>query len=132
MTWRLLVVLALVGLLVAGRWAYARWRRSLVDERRPVPRLPAELLGGGERTWVVFSTPFCASCGPVTEELRNRDPGADVVRVDATERVDLAEAFHVRAAPTVLLADRAGTVAERLVGASAVRERLALAPSDAA
>ncbi|HEX2038971.1 MAG TPA: DUF4395 family protein [Acidimicrobiales bacterium] len=83
-------------------------------------RVPAHIVDGAERTWVVFTTPYCASCGPVAERLRAGDPGARVVTVDATEDPDLADAFAVRRAPTVLLADAAGEVQARLVGPAAV------------
>lgn len=97
-------------------------RRRLGARRGPVPALPASLVEGAERTWVVFTTPYCASCGPVTERLRTFDPTAHVVNVDATEQRDLAAAFSVRTAPTVLLADRTGKVQLRLVGAAAVHD----------
>jgi hypothetical protein len=83
-------------------------------------RVPAPIVEGAERTWVVFTTPYCASCGPVTERLRASDPEARIVTVDATEDPGLADAFAVRRAPTVLLADAAGNVQARLVGAAAV------------
>ena len=43
-------------------------------ESRPRPSVPRALLDGAERTWVVFTTPYCASCGPVEERLRQSDP----------------------------------------------------------
>jgi thioredoxin-related protein len=49
-----------------------------------------------------------------------------VIKVDATREPHLADAFSVRSAPTVLLADGAGNVTARLVGADAVQEYLAL------
>lgn len=117
---RLLVVLALLAVFVAARRRYRRWRRAVENDRRPTPHLPAELVAGAARTWVVFTTPACGSCGPVTERLRREDPGARVVTVDATAEPQLAGAFRVRSAPTVLLADGQGRVQARLVGAAAV------------
>ena len=114
-----IVVVLLIGLTLARR-LYIQWRAGLHDERRPHPRVPAALLDGAPRTWVVFTTPYCASCGPVEERLRQSDPESRVVKVDATRQPVLADAFHVRSAPTVLLADGDGTVQARLVGASAV------------
>ena len=117
------VGLIVVGLIV-GRRMYVQWQAR--QQRTPAssPRIPAELLGDGERTWVVFTTPFCASCGPVKEQLAAQDPAAGIVTVDATREPHLADAFSVRSAPTVLLADAAGTVQARLVGAPAVRDYL--------
>ena len=122
MAGRLVVVVALLAAFVVARALYARWRRAVASDERPVPRLPAGLVGEAERTWVVFTTPYCANCGPVTERLRQGDPGARVVTVDATTQRDLADAFFVRNAPTALLADRSGQVHARLVGPEAVHD----------
>lgn len=113
------VVVLLFGFALAKR-LYAAWRAGLHAEARPHPRVPAALLGGADRTWVVFTTPYCATCGPVEAQLRAHDPAANVVKVDATREPALAGAFHVRSAPTVILADEAGEVRERLVGPEAV------------
>jgi thioredoxin-like negative regulator of GroEL len=61
----------------------------------------------------------------VKEQLAADDPGANIVTVDATREPHLADAFAVRSAPTVLLADADGAVQARLVGAPAVRDYLA-------
>ena len=121
---RTVVVLTLVFALLLARRLYRQWRRRIAEDRGPDHRLPAAVLGPNDRTWVVFTTPYCASCGPVQERLRRSDPSSAVVAVDATEQVGLARAFRVRAAPTVLLADRAGKVQARLVGADAVARYL--------
>lgn len=117
---RLLVVLALLAAFVAARVVYAGWRRRLASDDAPVPRLPGHMVDGADRTWVVFTTPYCGSCGPVTDRLRTSDPTARVVTVDATVQPDLADAYRIRSAPTVLLADGEGDVQARLVGAAAV------------
>lgn len=119
-----IVVLLVVGLVVARR-AYQGWQAGLHHEDREHPRLPAHMVDGADRTWVVFTTPFCATCGPVKESLADADPDARVVTVDATRQPQLADAFHVRSAPTVLLADAAGEIRTRLVGAAAVSQYLA-------
>lgn len=119
-----LVAAILVGLVIARR-AYVSHRARL---QAPVPisrRVPPELLDGAARTWIVFTTPLCASCGPVRDQLATDDPTARVITVDATREPHLAEAFEVRSAPTVVLADRRGEVRARLVGAPAVRNYLA-------
>ena len=120
-----LVVVAvfLVGFVLARR-LYLGWKAGLHTEERDHPLVPTELVDGAERTWIVFTTPLCASCEPVKEQLAASDPRARVVSVDATREPALADAFYVRSAPTVLLADGAGEVKERLVGAAAVRRYL--------
>lgn len=117
---RFVVVVALLFAFALAKRLYARWRAELHAEARPMPRVPQPLLAGADRTWVLFTTPFCGSCGTVEEQLRSFDPGARLVKVDATAEPHLADAFHVRAAPTVLLADASGTVQHRLVGPEAV------------
>lgn len=113
------VVILAFGVLLATR-VYRTWRAGVVADRPDHPLVPASLRAGAERTWVVFTTPYCASCGPVETRLRASDPGARVVRVDATREPMLADAFRVRSAPTVVLADADGQVQARLVGAEAV------------
>ena len=113
-------VVAILILLILVPPIYRQRRQARARPRRPLPPVPARLLAGAERTWVVFTTPYCASCGPVEERLRTTEPDSRVVKIDATRQPSLAEAFHVRSAPTVLLADGKGTVQARLVGASAV------------
>jgi hypothetical protein len=126
---RALVVVALVLGLALARRLYLQWRAGLQNERRDHPSIPRALLDGAPRTWVVFTTPYCASCGPVEERLRQSDPESRVVKVDATRQPALADAFHVRSAPTVLLADHEGTVQARLVGASAVENYISATAS---
>ncbi|MDP9442386.1 MAG: thioredoxin family protein [Actinomycetota bacterium] len=122
---KILIVAALVVALVIGRRWYLSWKARLHREHRPHPRVPVALLDGAQRTWLVFTSPYCASCGPVKDHLADADPAARLVTVDVTREPHLAEAFHVRSAPTVLLADEAGEVQARLVGAQAVRDYLA-------
>jgi hypothetical protein len=118
---RLVLVLALLAALAVARWLYRRWVQDVRSDAAPVPRLPAEIVAGADRTWVLFTTPWCATCAVVEDELRAREPGSRVVKVDATRDLALADAFRVRAAPTVLLADGRGDVQARLVGVEAVR-----------
>lgn len=125
---KLVVVAAIVVGLVVGRRMYVAWQARLQQGPDVLPRVPADLLAGAERTWVVFTTPYCASCGPVKEQLAADDPDARIVTVDATREPHLADAFEVRSAPTVLLADERGEVRGRFVGAPAVRAYLASVP----
>jgi hypothetical protein len=119
---RVLVVVAFLLVVGLATRLYRARRARLVAEQPRHPVVPASLVAGAERTWVLFTTPYCASCGPVEEHLRAADPGARVVRVDATREPHLADAFRVRTAPTIVLADGAGRVQRRLVGAEAVRQ----------
>jgi len=114
------VVLSLVLVVWVLARRHGRWQVGVRGESRPVPSLPAELLSGRARTWVVFTTPFCASCRPVADLLEASDQSAGVVVVDATREPQLAETFLVRSAPTALLADASGEVQARLVGMDAV------------
>ena len=121
---RALVVVALLLAVGLATRLYRARRAARLGEQPRQPRVPASLLDGAERTWVLFTTPYCATCGPVEEHLRAADPDARVVRVDATREPHLADAFRVRAAPTIVLADAAGRVQQRLVGVEAVRQAL--------
>jgi len=118
------VIAILFAVALAGR-LYRSWRAGIRDERPTHPLVPASLLAGAARTWVVFTSPYCATCGPVEDRLRKSDPDARVVKVDATREPHLADAFSIRSAPTVLLADAAGNVTARLVGAEAVESYVA-------
>jgi len=122
---RLAVALAVLGVVAALTVVYRRRRGSATPAAGDLPALPAGLRSGGSRTWVVFTTPYCASCGPLAERLRAADPDAGVVTVDATRRPDLAGAYRVRSAPTTVLAGPSGDVLAHLVGAEAVSRYLA-------
>ncbi len=106
---RVAVVACLVALFVLARMLHARHRRALQLPAEPGTRLPARLLGPARRTWLVFTTPYCASCGPVARRLEEIDPEASVVTVDATREPELARALSVRSAPTAVLADGDGS-----------------------
>jgi hypothetical protein len=120
---RLALLLLLAAAVAVATWAWRRRDRAL-QAHEPDRLVPAELLGPGDRTWVLFRTPFCATCGPAAERLRADDPGAALVEVDATRRPDLARALGVSAAPTVLLAGPDGRVQVRLSGPRAVHQHL--------
>ena len=118
-----IVIVILFTIVLAGR-LYRAWRARLQDEKPAHPLVPDSLRAGADRTWVVFTSPYCATCGPVEARLRASDPGARVVKVDATREPRLAESFSIRSAPTVLLSDVEGNVTARLVGAQAVDDYL--------
>jgi hypothetical protein len=64
------------------------------------------------------------SCDAVRAELVAHDPASRVITVDATERPDLSDRYGVQRSPTTILADPAGRITERLVGAEGVRAHL--------
>lgn len=120
------VRLAVVAVLLVGVALVTAWyrRRAVLDAGRGVVglgALPTEL-HDGHPTWVIFTTPVCASCAAVEAQLRDAFPHHRVTKVDATQRPDLADAYEVRRAPTTLFAGSDGVVLERLVGPEAVRD----------
>lgn len=115
----LVLVLAAVVAVVA-----LRSRRPADAHRADGHRVPAELLGDGDRTWIVFSTPYCATCGPVEAQLRQRFPTDDVRRADVEAFASTAAELGVRRAPTVVRVDQLGVVDLLLAGPEAVREHL--------
>lgn len=125
MALRIAVVVALLALFAVAPVLYRRRQARLQEGPAFHPAVPSALREGAARTWVVFTTPWCASCGPVEDRLRESDPEARVVRVDATREPELAGAFSVRSAPTAVLADAHGRVQARLVGPEAVERYVA-------
>ena len=117
---RAAVVVALLLAVALVTHFYRRWRQGVVTAGPDHPPVPASLRAGAEMTWVVFTTPYCAACGPVADRLRDSQPSARVVTVDAIRDPELAAAFSVRSAPTAVLADGQGRVTARLVGAAEV------------
>jgi len=126
-----LAVLAVLLAVVAGIAVIYRRRRvaDALDRGDDLPALPAELAASGTPTWVVFTTPYCASCSTVEGLLHEGFPSHRVVMVDATERPDLADRYRVRRAPTVIGAAADGRIRHRLVGPEAVHTLVAAAPA---
>lgn len=136
---RLMVVLALM--LVVGGLTVFRSRRQTVTDEDLGLRVPSALLAeaagasigesspadGAHRTWIVFTTPFCATCGPVERLLRERFREDAVVRAEVEEWAETAQALGVRRAPTVVRVDAEGAVELMLPGPDAIREHLAVA-----
>lgn len=114
MTLRLLVVALLAAGVLVLAAGHLRARARSVDVTR-LPPLDADL-ARGNATWVVFTTEYCATCGPVVERIRRLDPTADVLEVDVADRPDLARRYAVRTAPTVLFAGANGRIQARFVG----------------
>lgn len=126
--WRVWVVLGLLFLIALVRrlLKQAMDRRTQnVGPRRAGAALPAHITAGADRTWVVFTTPWCATCDPVVDRLRAADPDGRVLKLDATVERSLAESLGIRSAPTTVLADVDGTVRAQLVGPAAVGDYLA-------
>lgn len=86
-------------------------------------RVPAEFVGG-EASWLVFTTEYCAVCPRIVEEIRSARPGETVHVLDVADHIGLAAAHRVRRAPTVLRVDCDGLVLARLAGADAVLTEL--------
>jgi hypothetical protein len=133
--WVTLVLLVVFGLLMAWRM----WRQQDSPLRRAAPGIgrlrprrrcrsktlplvPAALLRGADRTWVLFTRPGCDEARQVEERLRTTEPDSQVTVVDASREPRLAEAFGVRRLPTTVLANRYGQVEARLVGLRAIEE----------
>ena len=86
--------------------------------------MPAEVLKGADRTWVVFTTPDCESGADIAARLRRVEPASQVTEIDARREPRLAEAFRVDGLPAVLLANRYGQVEARLIGRAAIESAL--------
>jgi len=112
----------------AFRQRHSSWRRAR-HGRGPLsrfPLLPAEVLKGADRTWVVFTTPDCEPCLAIARRLRVVEPSAQVTEVDARNEPRLAEAYRVHQLPAVLRANRYGQVEARLIGLAAIESAIGL------
>lgn len=133
-----LAVVALLGALVG--LVSVKYRRG-VDRDAALggsaagttwPAVPAaQLAAGVPCTWLVFTTPWCASCEQVKAMVSSAFPHHGVRTIDATVDIELGETYDVRRAPTTLLADHDGNVLERLVGPEAVSEFIGAADDSA-
>lgn len=110
---RVLLVLAIVGVVAVIGALYRRSHARHAARPIAAPPFEAEITAGAERTWVVFTTKYCATCEPTIDRLRSDDPDARLVKLDVADRPDLARRYDVRSAPTVLLAAADGTVLSR-------------------
>ncbi len=112
MTARLLVLLLLAagcGVLLVVR---ARWLRGGVA---PGASVPTGVVPAGQVSWLVLTTPWCASCGPVVDRLEAAGE-LPVVVIDVAEQPEVGQALDVRQAPTVLRVGEQGEVLERRAG----------------
>lgn len=126
LSWRVWVVIGMLFLFALLRRLLKQWmdRRRANRAPRGTDAIPVRITDGAERTWVVFTTPWCTTCDPVVERLRAADPTSTVVKIDATVERALAYSLRVRSAPTAVLADRDGIVRTQLVGVDAVTDYL--------
>lgn len=117
---RLLIVATLLAFFVLAKIVHDRRRSGLADRSTVEhPSLPVRFRGSG-RTWVVFATEYCATCGPVVERLGRLHPADTVVKILVEDEPALAESFSVRTAPTVLEVDPSGEVAHSVAGTEPV------------
>lgn len=104
-----LVVMGVIGYLVVTKLRLARLRRAnrqradlgLDDFRIGVPAI------------LYFTTPDCVPCrtvqGPAIEELRAQfEERLQIIKVDASERIDLANQWGVLSVPTTFIIDALG------------------------
>lgn len=104
-----LVVVGVIGYLVVTKLRLAILRRAnrqrvdlgLDDFRVGVPAI------------LYFTTPDCAPCrtvqGPAIEELRDQlHERLQIIKVDASERIDLANQWGVLSVPTTFIIDAQG------------------------
>lgn len=117
----LIVCFSLILLGRALRQRYWGRRRRPVKPPPPFPLLPAAVMRGADRTWVVFTR---GDCPEIAERLRRAEPASQVTEIDTRAEPRLAEAFHVRQVPTLLRANRYGQVEAHLVGSEAVESAL--------
>jgi hypothetical protein len=129
---RLLIV---TGLVIAAGLIGAIWLilRGRVKRKRFVEHFDLAEIGlgsgvgdgsvmslGESATLVLFSTEFCAICPGVEraylESLATR-PWAKLIKVDLTNRNDLAVRFHILQTPTTFVLDGRSAVAARIGGA---------------
>lgn len=105
-----------------GRWSGRRAQRTSFAH---LPLVPAEVLRGADRTWVVFMTPGSKPGRAIATRLRATEPESQVTEIDARREPLLVEAFRVHKLPALLLANRYGQVEARLIGQEAIDSALA-------
>lgn len=74
---------------------------------------------GSAATFVQFSGPFCAQCGPtrrLLQEISEQYDGVVHIDIDCEERMDLVRQYGVMRTPTVLILDPTGMIVKRGVG----------------
>lgn len=109
----LIRVLILVAVLAAAWLAVRLWERRLGSSGLVAPGV------------TLIVTPTCLICPDTIAALRLADPQLPVRVLDAT--VDDVRAYGVKAAPTVVVADRSGAVQLRRTGRATVDDASVIA-----
>jgi thiol-disulfide isomerase/thioredoxin len=119
--------LVVVAVLVAAVLTVTAARRRSIERDRgrdgDWPALPERLRGAGP-TWVIFTTPYCASCRPLHDAISRAHPGDTVIDLDVSDEPDVAASYAVQRAPTTVRAAGDGRIVARLAGADAVTDLL--------
>lgn len=124
LTLGLVALASLIG--VGFRYLQGRGHTVLGNERIDLAKLRGLHDGGlatefGKKaTTVLFSTEYCSICPAVNRQLEAieaMDPDLKHIRVDITERLDLAAHFSITQTPTVLITDQKGRIKFRVSGA---------------
>jgi thiol-disulfide isomerase/thioredoxin len=111
---RLIVVLAIGVLLLAGPPVLRRWQSARLA-RLAAARPFARLVAPGKPAVVAFTTPRCHECRtrqkPALERLRLRAADAiDIVILDATSHDDLVDRLGILTVPATVVVDGSGAV----------------------
>ncbi|MHA7133650.1 thioredoxin family protein [Oerskovia turbata] len=123
MVWRIVVlVVLLAGSVLLGLW----WQRrqGVVREGRRAPEEALDwaargIVLGEHRTFVQFSSEFCAPCrrtARVLDEVVAARPDVTHREMDVDEHHDLVRTFGVLRTPTVLVLDPSGREVARMSG----------------
>lgn len=102
----LLATSVLVGAAVAGVRV-----KSVLSARAALGSASGALAVRGEPYILYFSGPNCSVCRTHQEPALGRLEGVSVDKVDAVERQDLAERFHVYTVPSTVVVAADGTPA---------------------
>jgi thiol-disulfide isomerase/thioredoxin len=95
-------ILALVVVAAVVAVAAAAYQvRSLVGRRAVLAGAPGT--GRGEPYVLYFTGPNCTICKTHQEPALSRLEGVSIEKIDAIERQDLAERFHVYTVPTTVV-----------------------------
>lgn len=125
----LLIAMAGIGLY----WAFNRARLASLQRAHQQPLAAGlEEFRSGVPGILYFTTPDCAPCrtiqGPAIEELRAQfGERLQIIKADATERMDLANQWGVLSVPTTFIIDAQGQprhVNNGVTSASKLRQQL--------
>jgi hypothetical protein len=120
----IIALLVVAALVLAASVLGLLWRTTTGRARRVRGAVvSAGEIGTGElgvrATLLQLSTPMCTQCRPTARLLDAEAaarPGVVHLEVDVSERIALADRFHVLQTPTTLLLDARGRVRGRIGG----------------